>query len=130
MVDSDLFVRCEKLVFSKVPLGGSVVVGGLSSLDQSYKFFFLPSEQELSSKLELAIILSRFGVQREYSSLRFSSLAQFRGFLNNVIRAYVFFGRMKGEVNSFNYGVRMCEVKQFVHDCFMCDPKSLKDYKE
>lgn len=120
----------EKVTYKKVPLSKGLVLGGLNKLEQEYQFNYLPTDEELTSKLELAIILSKGGVQQEYSSLRFVSLAQLRGLLNNLIRAYVFFGRMKGEINTNNFRFKMLEVNRFVDDCFHCDPKKLKDYKE
>lgn len=114
---------------NKIPLSSQIVTGGLKLLEQSCNIFYLPAEPGYTSKIEIAITLKDQGLQREYSSLRFESMAQMKGFINNIIRAYVFYGRVEGIIDHKNFHYKMCEIKKFVEECFRADPKALKTMK-
>jgi len=109
------------VLLNKVFLSSQVVDGGLSRAEQSYSLFYIPKVGGLCSKLELAVVLRSGGFEQEYHSLRFSSLAQFKALINNVIRAYVFFGRVEGLINPRNFVFKRRELLRFVDDCFLGD---------
>lgn len=116
-------------MINKVPLSSGSVTGGLKLLEQKYTFFYLPKEGELPSKIEIAITLEKDGQQREYTSLRFQNMAQMRSMIHNLIKAYVFYGRVEGLISHSNYGYKMNEVLKFVTECFRADPNKLKNYR-
>lgn len=108
---------------SKVPLYEAKMQGGLKDLKQVYRINFMPQEmiegKEYSPKIELAILLEKDGVQDgAYRSLRFTNMAELQGFLYDMIKAYIFFGKQTGYINVNNFIFKKDKIKQFVEDSF------------
>lgn len=104
---------------NKIPLSEGKVIGNLKEITQVYKLNFMPKEENYPAKIELAILLVKNGMQEgAYRSLRFTSLAQLRSFINNLTKSYIFYGKQLGEIDPRNYEYHIERFKQFVDDIF------------
>lgn len=108
---------------NKVPLSEGKVNGNLDEIKQVYKFNYLPQEiidnKHYTAKIELAIMLEKEGLQQgAYRSLRFCSLAQMKGFISNLIKAYIFYGKQLNEINPRNFEFKLHDFQKFIDNAF------------
>lgn len=94
-------------MITKINLTEAVVLGQLRDYSQKYELNYLPQDNEMCAKVELKIAIVNANQEplEGYRSLRFSSSAQLKGFIMNLIKAYALFCKQNKEINpnNFNY---------------------------
>lgn len=93
---------------NKIPISEARIGGNLQTLSQVYRVNYMPEEiiegKKYDDKIELAILMEREGLTAgAYRSIRFTHLAQLRSLIIALIRAYLFLGKQRKEINQENY---------------------------
>jgi len=96
---------------NKIPIAEGQVRGNLNELTQEYYINYMPEEEGMCPKLEIAILLTRDGVEKEkYRSIRFTNSAQIKSFIIGLIKGYFLFGKHSRYINTANYKFRLNQL--------------------